>query len=399
MKTKFIIYSLTLLLSLLAAAKAIAAAQTGQIDYGMTVEEILTSRMPAHTWMFQGSEGDVITIEMEAVSDPDFTSLDTLLILEFEDGTILAEDNDGGAETDARIESFQLPADGDYVIIATSFSGEESGRYRLHLNREDRLSRRIEYAGQLTYGERVEGGLAPDVAAQVWEFLGDEGDEISIAMNALTGELDTFLLLLRVDERELEELFSLSQEELVELDAVTQERGLFLDGNDDRGEDRNSLISPFVLPADGPYAILATSCCTAESSGPYELMLDFNDSQAPVAPGGGQSQPSTAVPQVPPAPPTEPPSRIPYGVLILVFIVSGVVMWRWIRPRPSLPKESPEGPSPVPSDVQFKLDWDAPSYSVDAGGKGLKFNIDIRFELGVEQRSQDVEGYDASLIG
>lgn len=141
--------------------------------------------------------------------------------------------------------------------------------------------RGIENRGPIGYGERVIGPLTPDLVAQVWQFEGRQGDEIAVAMNALTEELDPFVLLLATGEADLQELFTLSSEELGHLDAVTAERGLLLELNDDGGDDTNALIPSFVLPADGPYAIVATSCCTGESSGRYELVLDLLGQQEP----------------------------------------------------------------------------------------------------------------------
>lgn len=400
MKTRFVLLLLVLLPFTLSAPDTTAAAQGNQIDYGMTVEEILTSRMPQHAWVFRGSQGDVVTIEMNAVSDPDFTGLDTRLILEFEDGTFLAEDDDGGEETNSRIDGFRLPEDGDYVIIATSFSGEEAGRYRLSLERVESASRRIEYLGQLGYGQRVEAELAPDVAAHVWEFLGGEGDEISIAMNALGAELDPFVLLLRMTEGELEAFFSLSEEELRALDAVAEEYGVLLAFEDDREEDRNAFVPAFVLPADGPYVIMASSCCTAGSSGPYELILDFGGAQPQVGPGGGQPLAQTAVPPAPPSPPPERGPRVPPYFWMFLVGVSGAMMWRWVRSRLGPPAtEPPVEPVPMPPDVRFKHGWDPPSHSIDSGRRALKADIDIRFRLRLEQNAQYVEGYESSLIG
>lgn len=144
--------------------------------------------------------------------------------------------------------------------------------------------RGIENRGPIGYGDRVVGPLTPDIVAQVWQFEGRQGDEIAIAMNALTDELDPFVLLLATGEADLQEMFTLSDEEMSHLDAATAERGFLLELNDDGGEDTNALISAFVLPADGPYTIVATSCCTGESSGRYELVLDFMGGQEPDGP-------------------------------------------------------------------------------------------------------------------
>jgi hypothetical protein len=60
-----------------------------------------------------------------------------------------------------------------------------------------------------------------------------------------------------------------------------------LNVNDDRRDEGvlDSLIPSFVLPEDGRYFIVATSCCTGESSGPYELSLDVAGAEEPNLPG------------------------------------------------------------------------------------------------------------------
>jgi hypothetical protein len=149
------------------------------------------------------------------------------------------------------------------------------------LGAQTEQERRIEFQGSIGYGERMVAPLPPEVVAHVWMFEGAEGDEIAIAMNALTEELDPYLLLLEMSDADLEEFFALSDEEMEELPAAAEERGLIRDLNDDRAEDTNALIPFYVLPASGRYYIVATSCCTGSSSGRYELILDVMGRQEP----------------------------------------------------------------------------------------------------------------------
>ena len=284
-------WSILLLLLFLAAratpeATVHAAQEERRLAYGESVGEILTANNPSHTWLFEGRQGDIITIEMNAVSDPDFTGLDPFLVLEYEDGTTLAEDDDGGNDINSRIENFELPADGTYVIVATSFSGEESGRYELSLNLVDRPARHVEYMGAIPYQEPVTAELTPEVVAHVWEFEGAAGDEIAIAMNALSEELDPFLLLLEMGDADLESFVALSGGALDNLPAVAEERGLLLAANDDQPEGVNAQLPSVILPNDDRYVVVATSCCTGDSAGPYELLLEPGPSQAPGEPGG-----------------------------------------------------------------------------------------------------------------
>jgi hypothetical protein len=277
------------------SVQAAQTAQERQLTYGQSVRAQLAPDEPAHEWRFSGRRRDVITIWMEALSDPDSPRLiDTYLFLLSDDGTVLAEDDDGWEDTNSRIQEFLLPADGTYTIVATSYTREERGWYELTLDLVGRQSRRIEYAGMTGYGGAVDGELTPDVPAHIWEFEGQEGDHITIEMDALGGELDPYLLLLAMSEDDLLALLELSDDDLEFLEAYTTDTGSFLAGDDDGGGDLNSLIAT-QLPADGTYYVVATSCCTAGSSGEYLLALDF----VPGAEPSAEQPPDDDTPYIP----------------------------------------------------------------------------------------------------
>ena len=143
-------------------------------------------------------------------------------------------------------------------------------------------ARWIEYRGSIGYGEWISAELAPETVAHVWEFAGRAGDEVFIAMNELDGGLDPYLLLLQMSDVDLEEFFALSDEELNDLYAVAENRGLLLADNND-WDGYNALIPSFVLPADGRYFIVAASCCTGGSWGPYDLGLGVLSEQPPTS--------------------------------------------------------------------------------------------------------------------
>ena len=49
------------------------------------------------------------------------------------DGNVIARDDDGAGGTDARVE-FEAPDDGDYLIVATTFSSGGEGAYQIHVH-------------------------------------------------------------------------------------------------------------------------------------------------------------------------------------------------------------------------------------------------------------------------
>lgn len=101
---------------------------------GTSATGALTTAKPTDTWSFNGTAGQVVTINMEAASG----SLDTFLILIGPDGLVVASNDDANADTrNSQIVSKTLSAAGRYVILATRFGlafGGTEGRYTLSLN-------------------------------------------------------------------------------------------------------------------------------------------------------------------------------------------------------------------------------------------------------------------------
>jgi|GEM_PF-1008216 len=89
-------------------------------------------------YTFEAEAGQLVTIVMIAED----TVLDPVLILEDADGNVIVSNDDHGtddaflANTDSLIESFEIPADGNYVITAMSF-GSTTGAYELEFALED----------------------------------------------------------------------------------------------------------------------------------------------------------------------------------------------------------------------------------------------------------------------
>jgi hypothetical protein len=75
----------------------------------------------AELYAFNGSAGDVVTISMVQEKNSD---LDPFLVLLGERGQMFASDDDSGEAIamSATISDFELPADGSYYILATSFA-------------------------------------------------------------------------------------------------------------------------------------------------------------------------------------------------------------------------------------------------------------------------------------
>ena len=75
-------------------------------------------------YSFTGTAGQQITIQMSS------TALDPYLYLIDSGGTVLAQDNNSGVDTSARI-TYSLPSSGTYIIEADSYVGNRLGAYTL----------------------------------------------------------------------------------------------------------------------------------------------------------------------------------------------------------------------------------------------------------------------------
>jgi hypothetical protein len=100
----------------------------GTLAYSDTVESVLPPGT-RHHWLFEGEEGDVVSISMVGVDE----GMDAYLELFAPNGVQVAADDDSGPTTDAAISEFELPVSGTYRIVARGHSDEDVGRYRLAL--------------------------------------------------------------------------------------------------------------------------------------------------------------------------------------------------------------------------------------------------------------------------
>jgi hypothetical protein len=237
----------------------------GMLVYGMTVYDAL-DRGEEDEWTFEAQEGDTISVRMNG-------SFDTYLEIEA-NGRSITSNDDGGDGTNSHIDSFTLPSDGTYTIIARAFS-DGSGSYSLELQRlssgeeaavaeatlapsENPITSmlttpRPSSSDRIEYGATVRGEVT-DETGEEWTFRGNEGDVVTIDM---TGEFDTYLVLYNEDRLELVR-------------------------DDDNGEGSNARIAYYVLPYDGEYIILARGF--GGRTGSYELTLTSSDALDTPAP-------------------------------------------------------------------------------------------------------------------
>ena len=102
---------------------------TGQLLSGES-QKVSLQPNEQHSWLFEAEQGDFATIQMES------TTLDTYLSLYNSDGTLLAV-NDDFAGKQATLANFIIPNDGQYRVLARSYSTQEAGDYIISLETTD----------------------------------------------------------------------------------------------------------------------------------------------------------------------------------------------------------------------------------------------------------------------
>lgn len=96
-----------------------------QLEDGEAVSGVFEDVVNAQLYMFLGSAGDEVTIEMVQAEE---SLLDPFLVLIGSRGQVYAEDDDSGdVPLSALIDGFELPEDGLYFVLATSFNGLRRG--------------------------------------------------------------------------------------------------------------------------------------------------------------------------------------------------------------------------------------------------------------------------------
>jgi len=106
------------------------------IAYGDTVSGTITQNNKFVLYTFDGQAGDQIRVAMQATAG----TLDTSLYLLSPDGAQIAANDDAvvNETTDSLIDTFTLPSDGTYIVVASHYGllyGGTSGTYNLSLTR------------------------------------------------------------------------------------------------------------------------------------------------------------------------------------------------------------------------------------------------------------------------
>jgi hypothetical protein len=238
-------------LNLLASAQdddETSSLQLTSLFDGDVVEGELSEDLPTMLYVFNGEEGDEVTIEMSAEDD---SELDPMLFLLSGNGEHIAS-NDASATGDdsAILEDIELPETGSYFLIAGTISTIGSNElmsddddddlfYELSIEGnsevEDMGTGFSYLAAELFAEEALEGDITDDIPVYFYYFSAEEGDEMSISV-----ESDDFDPILY----------------------VFAPHGLRIAANDDidpDGDELDSLVEEVELPEDGIYLVMVSN--------------------------------------------------------------------------------------------------------------------------------------------
>lgn len=226
---------------------------------GETTSGIIDDEIVSRFYTFVGVTGESVQITMRAAPD---STLDSYLALQNVEGETIAFNDDiqAGVIRDAQIIT-ELPADGEYVIIASRYVGNDAdlteGAYLLSLEHaaEAQIVDSTREIVPLSYGQTATGEINDDIYVRFYVFEGMAGDIISVSVEHQSGDLDSVL-----------HLFQASGSDWVEIAT-----------NDDSplGATYEALLRGIILPQTGKYLIAVSRYGLAQesTSGTYSLTL------------------------------------------------------------------------------------------------------------------------------
>ncbi|MBW4436590.1 MAG: hypothetical protein KME04_05620 [Pleurocapsa minor GSE-CHR-MK-17-07R] len=236
----------------LATTAALAAQDTTELENDILSPIFLESGVPfeytfedsnAVIFGFTGLAGDVIDLTMTQAED---SSLDPLVVVLGPRGEVIASDDDSGEQPLASaLTGIELPFDGAYLILATSFGGltrpvdtevefvPETFEITLTGNTPDTESETFElFSGAIAVGESAAGASIPAEPVYYWFLYLYEGEVVDVTLT----ESDYDALLMLFDTN-----------------------GVRVGVNDDSPDmDTDSAILGYEVPASGMYLVFAT---------------------------------------------------------------------------------------------------------------------------------------------
>jgi hypothetical protein len=183
-------------------------------------------------YTFDAKRNDLIAARMTRTNG----SLQPLLILAnagIQELTTGAADN---GELSAKIDTYLIPADGTYYLVATRVDQDQGttfGRYKIELQSLGNAFDGVPPGTQrISYGTTVTGRIDAQTPEVLFAFYGVQGEPITVSVNRGDGDLDPSVSILSSDQK-------------------------ILANDDDGGGGQNARIARYVVPKTGTYYIKA----------------------------------------------------------------------------------------------------------------------------------------------
>lgn len=205
-----------------------------------------TSEVTTHIYTISASAEDKVTIRM---TQDEGSTLDPYLVLLGSRGEVIAANDDGGeVNLSALIMDAEIPADGLYFVVASSFEFVddildfeipvgESLIYTISATgfnepADSSLSNQY-FTGALQDGARLEGKSSPQEPVYYYTYIGEAGQTLEITLNS--ADFDTLLYLI-----------------------TPEGERIAVNDDDPANSGTNSAIRGITLPVSGKYLIFAT---------------------------------------------------------------------------------------------------------------------------------------------
>jgi hypothetical protein len=172
------------------------------LDYGSSATGAIDSDNLMRFYLIDARKGDVLSINVERTRG----NLDPTLTLLTADLKELAANDSGQRGQNARISTYIVPADGDYILMVSRFNrdkGITAGSYTLSL--VGRIGVTVGPGGKATlpYNSAVNAIIDDGNVAQQYTFAGTAGDVVTISMETSSGNLACQLVLLDPSRKQI----------------------------------------------------------------------------------------------------------------------------------------------------------------------------------------------------
>ena len=231
-----------LLVMIAASAFSVFAIDAGSIEYGDTVEGELADTSATAEYTFEGTEDDVVVVEMNTTGDQEIFS-PLVILFGPDEGALMASSDNSPAYYGAF--SFVLPADGEYTIRASAGQYDDTGgAYTLRLLKPDVLEPTDE----------VSADISPDTGNKYYIVMTEGESSVSFQMTDAEASVPRFIVRDASNYRLLGSYITLDTASSVTINAVLPEAGALLVSVEydatDLASDFNPPNASFVVTAE-----------------------------------------------------------------------------------------------------------------------------------------------------